>query len=289
MLRYAFVVVLFKPDDSVFRNIEKYKDVGVFVVNNGPGDYEGFLRNELAIENVFYQNNSNKGGIAGAFNVGLTEAFKQGYEFCFTFDQDSCIFDDFIPSMDNLIGLKHADLVCPNFFDVNSKTYATFVSLYKFKYKVDNYAECTAFPISSGMGISKKAWDEIGKFNENYFIDHVDTDFALRAATLGYRFFVNHGLCLNHAIGQRSLHKFLGVTLKPNHHNYVRKYYIVRNGTHLAFKYILKYPSYFYMNILRVIHEVLCVLLYEKDKMIKIKSMTKGLFHAVIGRLGAYE
>lgn len=43
------------------------------------------------------------------------------------------------------------------------------------------------------------------------------------------------------------------------------------------------------MNTLRVIHEYVCVILYEESKLDKIKAMTKGIYHSVIGRLGSYE
>jgi rhamnosyltransferase len=138
------------------------------------------------------------------------------------------------------------------------------------------------------MGFSKKAWENIGRCNEDYIIDHVDTDFCMRALDKDYKIYVNYDICLKHAIGKRTTHNFLGVTIKPNHHNYIRKYYIVRNGTHLAFKYFLEYPSYFYLNILRVAHEFVCVLFYEKNKIKKTLSMLKGLCHSMYGKLGSY-
>lgn len=286
---FAVVVVLYNPDDEAILNLNQFNAFGLYVINNGMDDISDKLTWLSKKRKFSYYNNNNKGGIAGALNVGVTNAFLDEYDYVFTFDQDSNINDNFISSMESFIKNRNADIVCPNFYDINSHTFATFVELTKFKYKVVVDSDVTAFAISSGMGFSKNAWQKIGLLNEGYFIDHVDTDFCLRAIISELKIHVNRDVCLEHAIGNRTCHRFLGVTLKPNHHNYLRKYYIVRNGTHLGFKYFFKFPSYFYLNILRVTHEFACVLLYESDKQRKLSSMLKGLWHSVVNRLGQYE
>lgn len=283
-MKYGSVVVLFNPDDEVIANIERItqENINVVLVDNS------FTPVKYDFKSCHYIFNGNEGGIAGALNLGIDFLFSDGCDFVFTFDQDSKIPNNFYSSMDELINKKNASLVCPNFFDVNSKTFATFVHVSKFRYEVVNGSDYTNLAISSGMGISKKAWDGIGRFEEPYIIDHVDTDYCLRALDKGYKIYVNYDVCLNHAIGNRTTHKFLGVTLKPNHHGYIRKYYIARNGTHLSFRYFFKYPSYFYLNVLRVGHELVCVLFYENQKIKKTKSILKGLWHSLFGKLGAY-
>lgn len=287
--KFAVVVVLYNPNEDAILNLDQFDEFGLYIVNNGQNSISDKLMWLTEKRKFNYFDNKNKGGIAGALNIGVTQAFADGYDYVFTFDQDSQINNEFIPSMEVFIKNKNADIVCPNFYDVNSHTFATFVELTKFRYKVVVDADVTAFAISSGMGLSKNAWQQIGLFDERYFIDHVDTDFCLRAAVSGLTIHVNRDVCLEHAIGNRTCHRFLGVTLKPNHHNYIRKYYIVRNGTHLGFKYFFKFPSYFYLNILRVSHEFACVLLYENDKRKKVLSMIKGLWHSVTNHLGQYE
>lgn len=286
MKKFATVVVLYNPTDEFLTSSILALSANLYIVNNSPVSYSHFFFDKKV---SCYMDNYNRGGIAGAINKGVTQAVLDGCEYFFTFDQDSSLPDDFFINMESFIVKNNADLVCPNFFDVNSKTYAAFVNLNKFTYDVLNKPEKTDFAISSGMGISKKAWDMIGQLDESYIIDHVDTDFCLRAKELDIPIYVNYDVCLNHAIGNRSVHKFLGVTLKPNHHSKIRKYYICRNGTNLSFRYFFKYPSYFFMNTLRVIHEYVCVILYEESKLDKIKAMTKGIYHSVIGRLGSYE
>lgn len=283
-MKYGTVIVLFNPDESAIHHINELvqRNVNLVLVDNSA------IPNKFYSSSTFYFFNGNKGGIAGALNLGVDYLFANGCDFVFTFDQDSKIPSDFYSSMDCLIKRKNANLVCPNFFDINSKTYATFVHLTKFSYEIIEQADYTNLAISSGMGISQKAWKNIGVFNDEYIIDHVDTDYCLRALDKDYKIYVNYDVCLNHAIGNRTTHKFLGVTVKPNHHNFIRKYYIARNGTHLAFKYFFKYPSYFYLNVLRVVHELICVLFYEEGKIKKTASILKGILHSIFGKLGSY-
>lgn len=280
-MRFGVVVVLFEPDENVLSNISQYirDDVLLCAVDNS--------KNEVSFPyNCHYIHNSNLGGIAGAFNKGIEYLLSENCDYIFTFDQDSVLPNDFFSCMNDFIHEKKAKIVVPDFIDINSKTHAAFVTLSRWKYKVTTEADNTAFAISSGMGFDINVWNSIGPFTEDYIIDHVDTELCLKAVKNNIKIFINYDICLEHQIGNRSVHKFLGVTLKPNNHNYKRKYYIVRNGTHLSLKYFISYPSYFYLNILRIVHETLCVILYEKDKVRKIKYMCKGIVHALIGKLG---
>lgn len=280
-MRFGVVVVLFEPDGEILKNLMQYvrDDIVLCTVDNS-----------REISNIPYSfeyiHNANNGGIAGAFNKGINYLISKGCDYIFTFDQDSILPNDFFSSMELFISEKKAKMVVPDFIDINSKTHAAFVKLTRWKYTVTREEEVTAFAISSGMGFDVNIWNVIGPFTEKYIIDHVDTELCLKAATHGIKIYINYNICLEHQIGNRSVHKFLGVTLKPNHHNFKRKYYIARNGTHLSFKYLFEYPSYFYLNILRVIHETLCVLLYEEDKKRKMKYIFKGLIHSILNKLG---
>lgn len=280
------VFVLYNPDNKIIDKLKGYEllfsGINLFFVDNSPSQNV----NSSVSFNENYHYNGNVGGIAGALNIGVDELMKQNCDYVFTFDQDSEIPIDFFTSMQIFIDKTNANIVCPNFFDINSKTYATFVELSKWKYTVVNKPETTAFAISSGLGFSKMVWDTLDHFDESYVIDHVDTKFCLEAHSKKMPIFVNYDVCLNHEIGNRIVKKMLGVTLKPNNHNEIRKYYIVRNGTVLSFEYLLKYPSYFYLNILRIIHEFLCVILYEKSKYKKVFYMMKGLLHSFLHKMG---
>jgi GT2 family glycosyltransferase len=123
-------------------------------------------------------------------------------------------------------------LACPTGGEIISRSDATaapgkMVSLY------DKPAAGEIVPvdflISSGSLISLAALADIGPFDEGLFIEHVDTDWALRAGAKGYRLYGVHALgdaALSASpLGLRRRRFFL---YKPE-----RNYYLLRNSVAL--------------------------------------------------------
>lgn len=290
-MNVGVVIVWYNPTKSQIENVYSLantRELKICIVDNS-NDENLFEKKTLSSKNISYIHNSNKGGIAGAFNRGINKLFaERTMKHIFTMDQDSELSEDYFLSMWKFVRDNNCEIACPNFYDRNSKTYGTFINLTPFFYKAVNNGT-TTFCISSGMIFSRKAWEILGDFDERLIIDHVDTDYCLKANNHKVTILVNYEQCLNHAIGERESHRILGVTLKPNHHNYIRKYYIVRNGTYLALKYFKFSKGYFNLNILRVIHETVCVILYENDKIRKLSYMLRGLRDGIKGKLGAIK
>jgi rhamnosyltransferase len=141
--------------------------------------------------------------------------------------------------------------------------------------------------ITAGTLISVDRFNQIGLFNESYFIDFVDNDYCLRAAMLGLTVAVNCKVVLNHAIGRREEKSFLGLSIKPNHHAPNRRYYIARNGVFTAIKYFYSYPSYALLIAIRLAHEFLSILLYESNRRKKAVAMIGGIKHGFHGKMGS--
>lgn len=282
----GLIFVLFNPSDDELQKIIQYCHVYPFVcvVDNSEKPVLDFNNTS-----AHYIHNRNRGGIAGAFNRGFDYFIKCGKVMrVYLFDQDSIIPSFFFEKMSSFMFEHGCHVACPSFFDVNSRSYGSFIKMDKYWYHHSNDGR-THFCISSGTCISVMVYVELGGFNENLVIDHVDTEFCLKALMSGVDIFFNELVVLEHSIGNRESRRFLGLTIKPNHHSAIRKYYIVRNGTYLSLKYFHRYKSFFIINVMRVFHEYLSVLLFEKNKLNKLFLMTKGIFHALIGRLGLYQ
>ncbi len=87
------------------------------------------------------------------------------------------------------------------------------------------------FLISSGSLISLDALAEIGPFDEKLFIEHVDTDFALRAAAKGYKMYGVAGARLDHAFGEATMTASpLGMRRRFFLYPPARNYYLLRNS-----------------------------------------------------------
>jgi rhamnosyltransferase len=82
------------------------------------------------------------------------------------------------------------------------------------------------FLISSGTLSRLDAFRDIGEMNEGLFIDHVDTDWCLRASALGYRLF---GICdarLTHSLGDDVVEVWAGRWREVFVHSPLRDYYM---------------------------------------------------------------
>lgn len=283
-MNFAVVVIWYNPSLEHVNNLALiYKqNRNICVVDNSSNSNENLIN----LPGVRYIHNKNLGGIAGGFNRGF-DSFSNDSLYVYTFDQDTVIPGSFFSDMEGFIKSTGAKLSCPNFYDINAKVYGKFVKIRGATF-IETKDDKTHFCISSGMCISLPTFKELGGFNEELIIDHVDTDFALKAFEKGIDIYFNKDVVLAHAIGVREKRKFLGVTFKPNHHSKVRKYYISRNGTYLGIKYIKILKGYFFLNIIRMIHEYLSVILFEDDKYNKLKAMNLGILHAIRGRLGPY-
>ena len=126
---------------------------------------------------------------------------------------------------------------------------------------------------------------KIGFFDENLFIDLVDTEWCYRAKSMGYNCVSINKVIIKQHLGDRSV-KFLNYT-KPIH-SPLRMYYFFRNSIYL---YKFKYFSInwcvvdFVRNTLRFLFYMLAV----KDRPIYFKYIIKGCYHGLIKKMGKLE
>ncbi len=284
--RLGIIIVTFAPDAQVLARIATLRQTGcpVCVVDNTVPPAS--LLRGLDDKGIQRIENGNRGGIAGAFNQGVAYLAAQGCTGYLTLDQDSDLPPGFIDTLETFLQAHpQAQLVCPDFIDRNANTRATFIRLKRFTYR-RTQGPTTDFAISSGFYLSAAAWQRIGRFDERLVIDHVDTDYCLRARQADLTIHINRDALLAHSIGQRTRHRLLFVTLKPNHHSPLRRYYIARNGVFLACRHGARLPSFFLLNLLRLAHEGIGILCYERDKARKLKALLVGCVDGVRGRLG---
>jgi len=293
----AAVVVTYFPDKDAVRNLKRLSELceALIIIDNTPGkERKPFPQSSNAVlwkpeENI---------GLAAALNRGMQLAAGRGMENVFLFDQDSRPSDGYFQQMLEFksrltsSGRKIAFCV-PNFYDRNSKTFAMYPVVERFSIRhvtcrnmPETFDNAALMAITSGMLISQAAYRAVGPFREDYFIDFIDNEYCLRANAVGYSVAVNCKATLDHAIGHRSVKKFLGLTIKPNHHPPNRKYYIFRNGIRTAMDCFRRYPAYAALMAARLAHETLSIFLYEEDKCRKMRAIAFAIYHASINRMG---
>lgn len=140
--------------------------------------------------------------------------------------------------------------------------------------------------IGSGMLLDIETWNRLGRFDEQLFIDLVDTEFCLRARAQQYRILAVPGAFLQHELGHVVQRQLLGTRVFPTHHSATRHYYISRNRVILARRYAKRFPSWLAYELLGGLKLVLKSMLFEADRWGKLRQTARGTIDGLRGRTG---
>lgn len=246
----------------------------IVVVDNGSKNVADVIGSLSCYSNIHFIKNKDNMGIATALNEAAQYAKEQGYEWIITLDQDSVapsnLVETYLPyTKDKSIGMLCCKIIDRNFgeLDINKR---------------HNHG-CEEVPmcITSASMMNIKAWDEVGGFPEDFFIDSVDFDICLSMREHGYKIVRTNDTALLHEVGHSEIRNFLGKQRQIYHHSPLRYYYMVRNGIYLG-----KRHHFTVRAICRSIRFFILVELFEENKWNKAKMMIKGFYHAAINRYG---
>lgn len=265
-MKLAAVIVFYHPDEenvNYYKTYEKELDK-IYVVDNSD---DSLIRIKDTDKVNYIKLNENK-GIATALNIGAENAIKDGFKWLLTLDQDSKISSKNISDMKKFIE-KHKDekdigLVSP-YQDIGKND----------ELPKDEYEDIIEI-MTSGNIINLDAYKKIGGFKDWLFIDCVDTEYCMNLHKNEYRVLRLNRVVMKHQLGNLIIHNFLGKHYDTYNHNYIRRYYIVRNNFYIWSMYGDAYPEYC-EHLKRVQKgQVKRIIMFEKDKIRKLKMMYKG-------------
>jgi rhamnosyltransferase len=276
------VTVLYNADDTIIANIGSYiEDLGqLYVVDNSETVNTA---QKVALEklpNCIYINNQGNKGIANALNVGAKLAMDDGATWLLTMDQDSRFEPgEFLKLIEYTTRLddKTTGLVSP---------------FHKTKISVEPKTETDEVltTMTSGNLISLYAWDTIGGFDEDYFIDAVDWDYCMRLTSAKFKVIRLNTVHLNHNLGNVTKHTaFSRKDVMVLNYNSTRRYYITRNKLMIIAKYHKLYPGFSKGVFKSLFRDLRHIILYEKHKLKKLAAMAAGLTDFVTGKKGKKE
>lgn len=270
-MKIAIGVVLYNPNiNKINKLIEEYnkKVQYIFFIDNSSNNIE-FIEKELKkVQNLIIIKNKKNEGIAKALNQLLKIAYDRNIDYLLTLDQDSFLASKDLMIMKNYMN-DNVAIVCPEIIDSNKKKNKTLKVEYK---KIDR---C----ITSGSLMNLKICNNIGRFDEKMFIDYVDFDYCKRIKIKGYDIVKIKNCFLQHEIGKRTIKKFLGIYVYPTNHSAIRVYYYVRNIHYYCLKYKKQMTYKEKINeLIILIWKYISIVLYEDNKLEKIKSANKGFF-----------
>lgn len=285
----CIVVVTWYPDaDLALRvgNVRNTVSGLIFVDNGSPGPCVDALRKLAAeLECGLIENQENK-GIATALNQGITAAIALGFSWVLMLDQDSTPYSNIV----ELLGSVFLDypvktrvaMIGANYLR-HDGTLASARIARQFGAKC--YQEVGAV-ITAGCLLAASAFNEVGRFNDAFFIDNVDNEYSLRARAKGYVVLLSRVPAMQHAIGSPIARRILGKRLVASNHPAARRYYMARNVIALAKSHFVAEPRWILGNMLGFAKSVLTMLLLEKNRGEKLKNVLLGTYDGMRGRLG---
>lgn len=235
-------------------------------------------------------------GLGKAHNIGIQASRNAGCDAVLLLDQDTIPNKDMVSKL--LGSLNKLNLNSQKISAVGS-TYigmsgqlSFFVQFsgFRFQKKYCRKTQCDQIIpadmlISSGSLIPMIAIDTIGNMDETLFIDHVDTEWFLRAKSLGWQAF---GICdavMDHSLGERTLRIWLGRWRNLPVHFPFRYYFIYRNSILLHRR---QYADLHWRraDILRLIL-MACILPFSSNhKWSCFRMIFLGIFHGLQGKSG---
>ena len=263
-MKIAGVVVLYNPDDLVYNNMNTYiTDIDrLYIIDNSLESNEKKL-GMLKSGNYEYHHLGKNKGLASALNIGCALALDAQYEYVLTMVQDASFKQGSLNQMKNSLG-SDCQICGPSIL---------------IQYNEDNeikerekesYSE---WLITAGTIMSLDAWNKVGRFDDDFFIEFIDIDLCLRFMINGYKLHrvkdayisLMQGVCHQHYLGKKVVYTSDAAPL--------RTYYLFRNGTYIRVKYGKKYSSFVDAHYGRYIIKVI---LYEDNKIKKLINAFKG-------------
>ena len=141
-------------------------------------------------------------------------------------------------------------------------------------------------PIQSGLLIPVAAFDALGPFAAELFIDGVDTDFYLRAATRGMAAVVAPGARLEHRLGREHVVRIAGRHVALTYAADFRYYYIARNRIALLRRYGRQAPGWAVGAVAKDLRHLTVTTLLVPGRWLRLVNTAAGLRDGMRGISG---
>jgi rhamnosyltransferase len=141
--------------------------------------------------------------------------------------------------------------------------------------------------ITSGSLVRLSVFDEIGLYDEGFFIDGIDFDFCLRLRRAGYAIHRVPDALMRHQLGDavdipQALQKYYA------RHSPVRRYYMARNLMYMAERYLFVFPGF--IAKLGLLQMLLLFLLgfMDPSPLASYRAVARGLWDYAMRKKGPY-
>lgn len=274
-MELAGVVVLYNPSNIQIKNIENSLSFldKIYVIDNSIAIHNVYNSKKI----IYYSQNENM-GIAKALNIGCELAIQDGFKWVLTMDQDSVFKKETIAELCDYIENNETE-----------KTYivSPWLNTRLLDCKPTEKISHPTDVMTSGSIMNLELYKKIGGFKEWLFIDGVDIAYCYDANRMGYHIDRLNNVDIDHSLGDIKIYKLFWKKFLCTNHNYIRKYYMQRNYCYLREEY--KYDGYDFDNMPIAFKGIIFrIILFENDKIRKIRNVIRGRIDYIRGIKGKY-
>jgi rhamnosyltransferase len=294
------IVVTYYPDPVRLGSLLsalRERVAGVILVDNGsPNIDEGRLLG-ICPSLVIRKFGTNK-GIATAQNEGIAVAREKSCKYVLFLDQDSLPHDGMVSSLRRTLkGLQAsghkvacvgARLRLPGSAKLSIFYRVGWLGVRREPCPNDTAAIECDFVLSSGSLVPLDVIDKVGGMEEGLFIDQVDTEWCLRARSMGYRVFGACGAILEHRLGDAYSRLWFGRWRHVPRHKPFRYYYIFRNSVLLSGREYVS-PPWICFQLRWLCGLFLIYGIFNRHRSGELGMMLKGIMHGLRRVTGKLE
>lgn len=293
------VIVTFNPDGATIAEVlaaVRPQVDWVCVIDNGSHPHVAdVLQSLCAPSNVEFVSLGVNRGIAAAHNEGLARAQARSLAYVLILDHDSVPAPDLVQQLQRAHRTLAADGqqvagVGARWFDERSGRQGQFYRVRQGRVRpvpLHRGSDPVAvdFLISSGTLLWMPAVKDVGSLRDDLFIDHVDTEWCLRARLRGWHLFGVPGAHLRHALGDATARVWLGRWREVALHSPDRNYYEVRNTVIL-----LRMPgismNWRIAHALRLLQVIVFYGAFVPPRLLRVRRIGRALRDGWLGRGG---
>lgn len=271
----------------------------VIIVDNSPSPADALSELDPS-DKIRYVSLGENMGIAHAQNIGIEFAVDQRANYVLLLDQDSMPEERMVERLlsgiaDSQNSLPNIIAASPQYYDPRTNFRSLFmVSKFKipFRYRPEtkllpSNAVFASFIISSGSLIDLSKLMKLRGMRSDYFIDHVDTEWCLRALANGYQLLGIHDAKMIHSLGDKAKKFWFFGMRNISEHTPLRDYYMFRN-TLLMLKDVRMSFIWRFFLLFRLAEFFIFFLIFSEERALRFRLMVLGLNHGyknIRGRL----
>lgn len=279
-MKIAACVILYNPGESVIENIQSYIEHvdKLYLIDNTESASLNFQKTCNSLPKTIIVHDSSNEGIAKRLNQACQLALQDGFDYLLTMDQDS-FFDESIVK-------KYFE--CIQQYLLKEKVAMFGVNYEQEIFNADCNCNMVKVLITSGSVINLNNYKNIGGFDENLFIDFVDTDYCFKSILKGCELVQFSNIYMHHEIGTTTQHRSLkNMKLSTRSiHSSIRLYYMTRNFLYLQNKYREHFKQEFSIHKKDLLNRIKNKLIYKSYRLQTLKMLIKAYIDYKKNKMG---